>query len=130
MDPDEAVRQHLRLSRAFLASAERDVEAGNFAPARLTLLHALELSLKAALVARTGQPWDTHNVHGPFGQHFRDAVPATTPARVNKLVQEYGKSRYPDWEEPSAREMQADLAFVEQVVGHIVPALVSQGRRS
>jgi HEPN domain-containing protein len=90
------------------------------------MLHALELALKAALVSKTGREWDTHNVHGPFGQHFRGSIDAATMTRLNRLIQEYGKSRYPDWESPSSQAMESDLEFVGNLVENTVPRLVSE----
>ena len=128
MGQDEAVQEHLDLSRDFLASAQRDAEEGRFAPARFNLLPALELALKAALIARTGSTtWSTHNVHGPFGQHFRGRMDAGTLAKVNLLIQEYGRSRYTDWEEPSHDEMSEDVAFVARMIEETIPHLVSEG---
>lgn len=127
MELDEEIQDHLHLSGEFLRSAQRDVRDGLLAPARPSMLQALDLALKAALIARTGRAWETHNVHGPFGQHFRGRVEDGTLARVNRLIQEYGKSRYPDWEPPSDKAMQDDLAFVTRVVEEIVPALVTEG---
>lgn len=101
---------------------------GLYAPARMSMIHALELALKAALMAKTGRPWDTHNVHGPFGQHFRGRIDDKTLARLNRLVQEYGKSRYPDWEAPSEPSMKEDLAFVKLLVEETIPALTAEVR--
>lgn len=93
------------------------------------MLQALELALKAALMARTrttGEEWGTHNVHGPFARHFRGAVPDADLSRVSRLIQEYGKSRYPDWTMPSAKSIEDDLAFIEGVVLETVPRLVTE----
>lgn len=126
MELDEEIQDHLHLSGEFLRSARRDVQDGLLAPARLSMLQALELALKAALIAKTRRPWETHNVHGPFGQHFRGRVDERALARVNRLVQEYGKSRYPDWEAPSEKAMREDLEFVARMVEEIVPSLVAE----
>ena len=127
MEQGEAVQEHLDLSRDFLASAQRDVEEGRLAPARFNLLHALELALKAALIAKTGSAtWPTHNVHGPFGQHFRGRMAPATLAKVNLLVQEYGRSRYPDWKEPDHAEMRSDVSFIAQVIEETIPGLIAE----
>ena len=127
MEHDDEVQDHLHLSAEFLRSARRDVRDGLYAPARFSMLQALELALKAALMARTrtaSESWVTHNVHGPFGRHFRGAVPEPDLARVSRLIQEYGKSRYPDWAAPSAARLEDDLAFIARVVKETVPRLV------
>jgi len=126
MELDDEVQEHLHLSGDFLRSAERDVRDGLYAPARLSLLHALELGLKAALLAKTGRPWGTHVVHGPFGQHFRGRIDERTLGRLNRLVQEYGRSRYPDWEAPTEATMNDDLTFVRSMVEETIPALVAE----
>lgn len=131
MEQDEEIQDYLDLSREFLTSARRDVEGGLHAPARLNMLQSLELGLKAALMAKTrttGADWGTHNIHGPFGKHFRDALSQSLLARVNRLIQEYGKSRYPDWESPSPEALESDLAFIETFVKETLPQLVAEAR--
>ena len=131
MEPDDEVQDYLHLSADFLRSARRDVEDGLFAPARMSLHQALELGLKAALMAKTGttgEDWATHNVHGQFGRHFRDTAGDKVVARVSRLLQEYGKSRYPDWPVPSEREMRDDLRFVAELLEDTLPRLIEEAR--
>lgn len=126
MEPNDEVRDYLDLSEEFLRSATRSVDDGLFAPARLSLHQALELALKAALMARTrttSEAWTSHNVHGAFGRHFRGHVPDAELGRVSRLVQEYGKSRYPGWDAPSEKEMRDDLAFVGTLLHETIPRL-------
>lgn len=131
MEPNDEIQDHLDLSADFLRSASRDVADGLYAPARFSMLQALELALKAALMAKTrttGEEWGTHNVHGPFGRHFRGTVPDDDLSRLNRLIQEYGKSRYPDWAMPSKKSIEDDLAFIERIVLETVPRLVEEAR--
>lgn len=127
MDLHDEVQDYLALSGEFLASAARDVDEGRLAPARMSMLQALELGLKAALIARSGtqgDAWATHNVHGPFARLFRGRVDDAVLTRVSRLVQEYGRSRYPDWAKPEEKEMRDDLAFVTTLVQETLPRLV------
>lgn len=129
MGPDEEVRDYLDLSADYLESAKRDVVEGRLAPARLSMHQALELALKAGLMAKTrkpGQEWSTHNVHGSFAKHFRGLVPDATLTRINRLVQEYGRSRYPGWPTPAEDEMKADVDFVATLVEETIPRLVEE----
>lgn len=129
MEHDDEVQDYLHLSADFLRSARRDVSEGLFAPARMSMLQALELGLKAALMAKTrkgSHEWATHNVHGPFGRHFRGVVDDGVITRINRLVQEYGKSRYPDWPHPAEEEMREDLRFVSEMVEELLPRLAQE----
>lgn len=129
MEPNDEVQEYLELSDQYLRTARRAAEDGLLAPARLSLHQALELAIKAALIARTrtsGEDWAIHNVHGAFGRHFRGHVPDPDLGRISRLVQEYGRSRYPGWEAPSEPQMQDDLRFVEALLHDIVPRLIRE----
>lgn len=131
MEQDDEVQDYLHLSADFLQSARRDVDEGRFAPARMSMHQALELGLKAALMAKTGtagEDWATHNVHGQFARHFRGRVEDAVLSRVSRLLQEYGKSRYPDWPSPPEREMREDLRLVEELVEETLPRLIQEVR--
>lgn len=129
MEPNDEVQDYLELSEEYLRSAARDVEEGLFAPARLSLQQALELGLKAALMARTGttgEDWTKHNVHGASGKHFRGHVEDAALARISRLVQEYGKSRNPGGETPTQAQTRDDLAFIQQVLHETNPRLLRE----
>lgn len=129
MEPHDEVREYLDLSDEYLRAAMRASEDGHLAPARLSLHQAMELALKGALMARTrtgGEAWASHNVHGAFGRHFRGHLPDADLSRISRLVQEYGKSRYPGWDAPTAEQMRDDLKFVERVLRELVPRLIEE----
>lgn len=129
MGEDGEASHYLDLSREFLAGAKAAAANGNLAPARFNSIHALELALKAALAAKLGAAPKIHNVGGEFGKHFRPRFGVDVMRRVNRLLDDYNAPRYPDWEPPTHEVLQADLAFIENLVTREIPALVREASR-
>ena len=57
-----------------------------FEPAMFSAIHALELSLKAALLTKTDEAWKTHNVGGQFGKYFREEIGDKICRKVNRIA--------------------------------------------
>jgi len=64
------IQEYYNLSCNYLESAKINLENELFEPAMFSAIHALELSLKAALLTKTDEAWKTHNIGGQFGKYF------------------------------------------------------------
>jgi len=104
------VQGHLALSREFLGTATAALERGELFPARFNALHALELGVKAALLAKTGRIPRTHNVGGEFARHFRGQVGDALCSEVNRALDAYSASRYPDAPPVSRDKLAKEIA--------------------
>ncbi|HVL48245.1 MAG TPA: HEPN domain-containing protein [Candidatus Thermoplasmatota archaeon] len=98
--------------RDYLAAAVLAAEDARVAPAHNLAIHALELGLKAAILAAEGALARRHNPGGEFGRLYRDAVDAARLRRVNRILNRYNDGRYPGGDIPLAEEVEADLAFI------------------
>jgi len=58
------VQDYYNLSLNYLESAKISLKNELFEPAMFSAIHALELSLKAALLAKEEESWKTHNIGG------------------------------------------------------------------
>lgn len=94
MEGNEEVQEFYRLSLEYLNAAEENLNSDHTEPAMFNAIHALELSLKAALLEETGEIFKTHNIGGVFGKHFRDQIGKEKCKRVNKILMKYNFPRY------------------------------------
>ena len=65
------IQDYYNLSLNYLESAKISLKKELFEPAMFSAIHALELSLKTALLTKTDETWKTHNIGGQFGKYFR-----------------------------------------------------------
>ncbi len=68
------IQDYYNLSLNYLESAKISLKKELFEPAMFSAIHALELSLKAALLTKTDEAWKTHNIGGQFGKYFREEI--------------------------------------------------------
>lgn len=126
MGEDGEASHYLDLSRDFIAGARVAAEAGHLAPARSSSIHALELCLKAAIIARLGNAPRMHNVGGEFGRLFRPRLGIDILRKINRLLDDYNSPRYPDWETPAAATVLADIQFIERLLAETIPPLLRE----
>jgi len=84
-----------------------------------TAIHALELTLKAALLTKSPDAWKTHNVGGQFGRYFRGELGEDFCHRINILLTRYNLPRYPSEIPVDPSSVQHDIAFIEEVLRDI-----------
>jgi HEPN domain-containing protein len=58
------IQDYYNLSLNYLESAKISLKKELFEPATFSVIHGLELSLKAALLTKTDEAWKTHNIGG------------------------------------------------------------------
>lgn len=126
MGEDGEASHYLDLSREFIAGARVAAEADHLAPARFNSIHALELGLKAAIIARLGNAPRIHNIGGEFGRLFRPRLGTDILRKINRLLDDYNSPRYPDWETPEAATVLADIEFIERLLAEDIPALIRE----
>ncbi len=83
------IQEYYDLSCNYLESAKISLKNELFEPAMFSAIHALELSLKAALLTKTDDAWKTHNIGGQFGKHFKDDVGEEACKRINVILSKY-----------------------------------------
>lgn len=91
----ETIQEYLNLSLNYLESAQLSLKKELYEPALFNAIHALELSLKAALYSKTKQFWKTHNIGGEFGKHFKDQIGSNVCKEINIIISKYNHTRYP-----------------------------------
>lgn len=79
-------------------------------------IHALELSLKAALLTKTDEAWKTHNVSGQFGKYFREEIGDKTCRKINIITSKYNLPRYPSEKVLDSEEVEKDINFIEEFI--------------
>lgn len=79
-------------------------------------IHALELSLKAALLTKTDEAWKTHNVGGQFGKYFREEIGDKTCRKINIITSKYNLPRYPSEKVLDSEEVEKDINFIEEFI--------------
>jgi HEPN domain-containing protein len=120
----DKIQDYYNLSLNYLESAKISLKKELFEPAMFSAIHALELSLKAALLTKTEDAWKTHNIGGQFGKYFREEVSDKTCKRINVIISKYNLPRYPSEKAVDANEVEKDINFIEEFIEHqIVPLL-------
>lgn len=94
-EKDETLQEYTKLSQHYLDSAKLSLEKELYEPALFNAIHALELSLKAALFSKTTHLWKTHNIGGEFGKHFKNQIGSDICKEINIILSNYNQSRYP-----------------------------------
>lgn len=125
MEGHGAVQAHLALSRQYLATGRRALEAGDLAPARFNALHALELAIKACILHAGGEARRTHNVGGEFARLYRDRIGVDVTHRLNRMLGAYDQTRYPDKPPPAESVVEGEVAYIEWFVHEAAPGLLA-----
>jgi len=88
-------------------------------------IHALELSLKAALLTKTDEAWKTHNVGGQFGKYFRKNMGDKICRKINVILSKYNLPRYPSETALNPKEVEEDIAFIEEFIKHHIILIIT-----
>ena len=121
---NEQIQDYYNLSLNYLKSAKLSIEKRLFEPAMFSAIHALELSLKAALLEKTDIAWKTHNIGGQFGKFFVDKFGDKTCRRINIIISKYNLPRYPGQRELEVEEVKDDIFFIEEFITHKIIVLL------
>jgi len=116
MEGNEEVQEFYRLSLEYLNAAEENLNSDLTEPAMFNGIHALELSLKAALLEETGENYKTHNIGGVFGKHFRHQIGKAKCKQVNKILMKYNFPRYPNQPKAPRKEVEEDINFIKELM--------------
>ena len=87
-------------------------------------IHALELSLKAALFTKTEDVWKTHNIGGQFGKQFHDKISENICRKINRIISKYNLPRYPSEQPLNPDEVIEDIQFIEDFIEQHIPSLL------
>jgi len=112
------IQDYYNLSLNYLESAKISLKKDLFEPAMFTAIHALELSLKAALLTKTNEAWKTHNIGGQFGKYFRDEIGDKICRKINVILSKYNLPRYPSEKVLDPEEVEKDITFIEEFIEH------------
>jgi len=118
------IQDYYKLSCNYLESARISLKNELFEPAMFSAIHALELSLKTALLTKTSDAWKTHNVGGQFGKHFRKEVGADTCRRINVILSKYNLPRYPSEAAVNPDDVEKDIDFIGDFIEQKVAQLL------
>ena len=114
----DKIQDYYNLSLNYLESAKISLKKELFEPAMFSAIHALELSLKAALLTKTEDAWKTHNIGGQFGKYFKEEVGDKTCRRINVIISKYNLPRYPSEKALDTEEVEEDIKFIEDFIEH------------
>lgn len=73
MEQTKKISKLVKKSEKWLKAAKLIIDEAP-EPAAFNALHSLELISKAALLAKTGNTYKTHNIGGIFGKNFRNEI--------------------------------------------------------
>lgn len=118
------IQEYYDLSCNYLESAKISLKNELYEPALFSAIHALELSLKAALLTKTDEAWKTHNIGGQFGKHFRDNIEDKVCRRINMILSKYNLPRYPSEIALDPDEIEKDINFIKDFIEHQIPNLL------
>ena len=118
------IQDYYNLSLSYLESAKISLKKELFEPAMFSAIHALELSLKAALLTKTDEAWKTHNIGGQFGKYFRKNVGDKTCRRINVIISKYNLPRYPSEKALDPDEVEKDIIFIEEFIEHRIVTIL------
>jgi len=118
------IHDYYNLSLNYLESAKISLKKELFEPAMFSAIHALELSLKAALLTKTEDAWKTHNIGGQFGKYFRKETGEKTCRRINVIMSKYNLPRYPSEKSLDPEEVEEDIKFIEEFIEHHIVAIL------
>ena len=120
----EKIQEYYDLSLNYLKSARISLNNELFEPAMFSAIHALELSLKAALLTKTKESWKTHNIGGQFGKYFREEIGDKTCRKINVILSKYNLPRYPSEKALDPDEVEKDISFIEEFIEHQIVAVL------
>jgi len=112
------IQDYYNLSLSYFESAKISLKKELYEPAMFSAIHALELSLKAALLTKTDEAWKTHNIGGQFGKYFREEIGDKICRRVNVIISKYNLPRYPSEKSLNPDEVEKDIKFIEDFIEH------------
>jgi len=118
------IQDYYNLSLSYLESAKISLKKELFEPSMSSAIHALELSLKAALLTKTDEAWKTHNIGGQFGKYFRKDVGDKTCRKINIILSKYNLPRYPSEAALNPKEVEEDITFIEELIEHRIIRLI------
>jgi len=118
------IQNYYNLSLNYLESAKISLKKELFEPAMFSAIHALELSLKAAILTKTDETWKTHNIGGQFGKYFREEIGDKTCRRINVIISKYNLPRYPSEAALNPKEVEEDITFIEELIEHRIIRLI------
>ncbi len=128
MERDKAtakkIQDYYNLSLNYLESAKINIKEELFEPAMFSAIHALELSLKAALLTKTDEAWKTHNIGGQFGKYFREKIGDKTCRKINVIISKYNLPRYPSEKALNPEEVEKDINFIEDFIEHQIVSIL------
>lgn len=113
---DKKIQDYYNLSLNYLESAKISLKQELFEPAMFSAIHALELSLKAALLTKTDEAWKTHNVGGQFGKYFKEEIGDKICRKINIITSKYNLPRYPSEKVLDSEEVEKDINFIEEFI--------------
>ena len=119
------IQEYYNLSSNYLESSKINLENELFEPAMFSAIHALELSLKAALLTKTDEAWKTHNVGGQFGKYFRKNMGDKICRKINVILSKYNLPRYPSETALNPKEVEEDIAFIEEFIEHHIILIIT-----
>ena len=120
------IQDYYDLSLNYLESAKINLENELFEPAMFSAIHALELSLKAALLTKTDEAWKTHNIGGQFGKYFRQDIGDKICRRINVILSKYNLPRYPSEAPLDPEEVEKDIKSIEDIINHQILRLIKK----
>lgn len=121
---DKKIQDYYNLSLNYLESAKISLKQELFEPAMFSAIHALELSLKAALLTKTDEAWKTHNVGGQFGKYFREEIGDKTCRKINIITSKYNLPRYPSEKVLDSEEVEKDINFIEEFIERQIVTII------
>lgn len=112
----DKIQDYYNLSLNYLESARISLKKELYEPAMFSAIHALELSIKAALLTKTEDAWKTHNIGGQFGKYFRETIGDKTCRIINVILSKYNLPRYPSEKSLDLDEVEEDIKFIEDFI--------------
>jgi len=118
------IQDYYNLSLNYLESAKISLKKELFEPAMFSAIHALELSLKAALLTKTDGAWKTHNIGGQFSKYFREKIGDKTCRKINVIISKYNLPRYPSEKALDSEEVEKEIDFIEEFIKHQIISIL------
>ncbi len=118
------IQDYYNLSLNYLESAKISLKKELIEPAMFSAIHALELSLKAALLTKTDETWKTHNIGGQFGKYFREESGDKICQRINIILSKYNLPRYPSEKSLDPEEVEKDIIFIKDFIENQIVTII------
>ena len=124
MASNEEILEYYRLSQTYLEAAQDLLAEDLYEPSLFNAIHALELSVKSALLNKVDNNLILHQVGGIFGREFRNVVGNDVCREINDILSKYNLPRYPGTEPVTRPEAQEVVNFVQNFIEKIIPELL------